>query len=155
MRVDDTRFETYLTPRSIALAALLLIAAAPPEHAKIRYVTDGDTFRLTSGERIRIAGIDAPETHADQAKCHAELALGDTAAARARALLDGRTVGIERVGRSYNRTVARVTLDGRDVATMFVADGIARWWPHHTPKPDWWGDTLDRPHAHARSDRRR
>jgi micrococcal nuclease len=29
-------------------------------------LTDGDTFRLESGERIRIAGIDAPETHRNQ-----------------------------------------------------------------------------------------
>lgn len=45
-------------------AALLLIAAAPPGQGRVGYVIDGDTFRLQSGERIRIAGIDAPETHA-------------------------------------------------------------------------------------------
>ena len=39
------------------------------------------------------------------------------AAARARALLDGRNVDINRVGRSYNRTVARVSLDGGDLAS--------------------------------------
>lgn len=78
------------TPRLAAFAALLPIAAARGEEAHVRYVTDGDTFRLTSGERIRIAGIDAPETHAGQAKCRAELALGEAAATRARAMLDGR-----------------------------------------------------------------
>ena len=124
-------------PRLVAIAALLLIAAAPAERAQVRYVTDGDTFRLTSGERIRIAGIDAPETHADQARCRAELVLGEAAATRARALLDGRTVTIVRVGRSYNRTVARVTLAGRDLATELVASDVARWWPRGAPKPDW------------------
>lgn len=102
-------------------------------------MTDGDTFRLTSGERIRIAGIDAPETHIDQAKCRAEAVLGEAAAASARTLLDGRTVGVERVGRSYNRTVARVTLGRDDLAALLVARGIARWWPRGTPKPDWCG----------------
>lgn len=125
------------TPRFAALATLLLIAAAPGEQARVRYVTDGDTFRLTSGERIRIAGIDAPETHADQAKCSAEMRLGQAAAAQARRLIDGRTVVIDRVGRSYNRTVARVTLDGRDLAGLLVAGGGARWWPRGAPKPDW------------------
>lgn len=60
-------------------AALLLIAAAPPDQGRVGYVIDGDTFRLESGERIRIAGIDAPETHAGQAKCKAEIALGRAA----------------------------------------------------------------------------
>ncbi|MFA6125359.1 MAG: thermonuclease family protein [Sphingomonas sp.] len=132
------------TPRLAAIAALLLIAAAPGEEARVRYVTDGDTFRLTSGERIRIAGIDAPETHADQARCRSEIALGEAAAARARALLDGRDVTIVRVGRSYNRTVAKVMLNGRDLATILVADGVARWWPRFAPKPDWCAGAPDR-----------
>jgi micrococcal nuclease len=52
----------------VGSAALLLIAAAPPDRARVGYVIDGDTFRLESGERIRIAGIDAPETRAEQAR---------------------------------------------------------------------------------------
>jgi micrococcal nuclease len=118
-------------------AALLLGAAAPAQTARVAYVVDGDTFRLASGERIRIAGIDAPETQRRQAKCAQELAAGRAATARARALLAGRTVGIERVGRSYNRTVARVELEGRDLATMLVQAGIAQWWPRGRPRPRW------------------
>jgi endonuclease YncB( thermonuclease family) len=120
-----------------AVAALMLIGNAPSDEGRVRYVTDGDTFRLASGERIRIAGIDAPETRADQAKCASELALGEAAAARARGLLDGQTVTIERVGRSYDRTVARVTVGGRDLASALVASGAARWWPRGTAKPNW------------------
>jgi endonuclease YncB( thermonuclease family) len=41
-------------------AALLLVAAAPLDQARVGYVIDGDTFRLESGERIHIAGIDTP-----------------------------------------------------------------------------------------------
>ena len=52
-------------------------------------------------------------------------------------LLDGRNVTIMRVGRSYNRTVARVTLAGRDVGSELVATGVARWWPRWPRKPDW------------------
>jgi endonuclease YncB( thermonuclease family) len=117
--------------------ALLLIAAAPPGQGRVGYVIDGDTFRLESGERIRIAGIDAPETHAGQAKCRGEIVLGRSATARARTLLDGRTVTITRVGRSYNHTVARVTLAGRNVGSELVASGVARWWPRWQRKPDW------------------
>ena len=122
---------------TLALASLALIGAAPSAQGTIRYVTDGDTFRLESGERIRIAGIDAPETHRDQAKCAREVVLGEAAAARARAWLDHRTVTFERFGKSYNRTVARVTLDGRDVGSALVAMGVAKWWPRYQAKPDW------------------
>ena len=44
---------------------MLLIAAAPSESARVGYVIDGDTFRPASGERIRIAGFDAPATDDD------------------------------------------------------------------------------------------
>ncbi len=123
---------------ALAIAALLLIAAAPaPQSGVVAWVTDGDTFRLESGERIRIAGIDAPETQPGNAKCSAELARGKQATRAAIVLLKGRTVEIERVGRSYNRTVARVRLDGRDLAETLVDKGIARWWPRGKAKPDW------------------
>lgn len=121
----------------LAPIALLALAATAPDQGEVRYVTDGDTFRLTSGERIRIAGIDAAETHADQAKCRAEIVQGEASAARLRVLIDGRTDGLTRVGRSYNGTVARLTVDGRDLAGQLVAVGAARWWPRGKPKPDW------------------
>lgn len=120
-------------------AALLLGAAAPPQPGRVAYVVDGDTFRLASGERIRIAGIDAPETQRGQAKCAREIAAGRAATARARAMLNGRTVQFRRVGRSYNRTVAKVSLDGGDLAARLVRSGIARWWPRGAPRPDWCG----------------
>lgn len=120
-------------------AALLLGAAAPAGQARVAHVTDGDTFRLASGERIRIAGIDAPETQRGQAKCGREIDAGRAATATARRLLAGRAVQLERLGRSYDRTVARVTLGGRDVAGELVRLGAARWWPRGARKPDWCG----------------
>lgn len=127
-----------------ARAALLFVcclssaSALPAATGKIRYVNDGDTFRLMSGERIRIADIDAPESRAGQAKCPAELARGKAATRQAKALLDGKTVRFERTGRSYNRTVARLTLDGRDLAARLISIGAARPWLRRQPKPDWY-----------------
>lgn len=112
-------------------------ASARADTGRVRYVTDGDTFRLTSGERIRIANIDAPEIHARQAKCRLEVERGEAASRRARSLLDGKVVTFERVGRSYNRTVARVRVDGRDLGEALIATGAARPWLRHRPKPDW------------------
>lgn len=129
--------------RVTASIAVLLAAAAAAgtparsERGTVRYVTDGDTFRLTSGERIRIANIDAPETQPRQAKCRLEIERGEAASRRARTLLDGRVVTFERVGRSYNRTVARVRLNGRDLGETLVAMGAARPWLRPQPKPDW------------------
>lgn len=124
-----------------ALLAVTLIAAKNSERGVVRYVTDGDTFRLTSGERIRIAGIDAPEAQAGQAKCRAELKRGQASTAQARALLADRTVIFQRIGRSYNRTVAKVYVNGRDLAAILVEAGAARWWPRGEAKPDWCGST--------------
>jgi endonuclease YncB( thermonuclease family) len=123
---------------AVTVATLALPATASAQNSgRVAYVTDGDTFRLANGERIRIAGIDAPETQARQARCRAELALGQEATRRARALLAGQTVRIVRVGRSYDRTVANVRLDGRDVAAELVRIGAARWWPRRGPRPNW------------------
>lgn len=117
--------------RAAYCAALLLSAAAPPETGRVAHVIDGDTVRLESNERIRIAGIDAPETRNGQAKCPAEATRGKVATQRAAAMLEGRSVTIVRVGRSYKRTVAR----------ELVQIGVARWWPRGEAKPNWCAGT--------------
>lgn len=133
-------------PKLLFRLAFLCIAAAPAnaqdrsDHGVVAWVADGDTFRLVSGERIRIARIDAPETQVGQAKCSREIERGKAATTRARGLLQGRAVDFVRVGRSHNRTVARVSLEGRDLGDLLVAQGIARTWPPYSAKPDWCRD---------------
>lgn len=124
----------------LAAAMMMPAAGAAADYdgsGRVAWVTDGDTFRLESGERIRIARIDAPETHRDQAKCAGEVALGMRAKDQATALLAGRDVSFHRVGRSYARTVATVVLEGHDLGAELVRRGIAAWWPRGRPKPDW------------------
>lgn len=104
---------------------------------RVAWVTDGDTFRLESDERIRIARIDAPETHREQAKCAVEVQRGVRARRQVQALLGAREVSFHRVGRSYNRTVATVILDGEDLGTKLVRTGAATWWSRGRPKSDW------------------
>lgn len=136
-RVRNGRRASLARRAILVIIAWPLLAAAAQDTARIRHVIDGDTFVLESGERIRIAGIDAPETHVGQAKCRDEIARGEKATRKARALLAGQRVGIDRVGRSYGRTVARVSLNGRDVARDLVSRGAARGWPRGAPRPDW------------------
>jgi micrococcal nuclease len=139
---------TAIVRRMRRLASVLGLAAAMmfptiaiardhKDTGRIAWVTDGDTFRLESGERIRIARIDAPETLRDQAKCSAEIELGLRAKDRATSLLTGRDVTFRGIGRSYDRTVATVMLDGRDLGSELVRMGVAAWWPRGRPKPDW------------------
>ena len=151
--VDDARQSAPGTAiavsmfRAVALTALIAAtpipapagAAGGDDSGRVACVTDGDTFRLESGERIRIAGIDAPETHRYQAKCAGEIVLGLRSKDRAMSLLTGREVRFRRVGRSYRRTVATVTIDGRDLGRELVGLGVAVWWPRGRPKPTWCG----------------
>lgn len=89
-------------------------------------VIDGDTFRV-GGVKIRIADIDAPETH--PSRCAREAELGAAATRRLHALLNGGTVRLHRVDREadrYGRKLRTVSVDGRGVGDMLVAEGLAR-----------------------------
>jgi endonuclease YncB( thermonuclease family) len=86
---------------------------------------DGDTIAL-GPERIRIIGLDTPETF--HARCDAERVLGYQAAGRLQRLLNTRRVQIERTGKSdrYRRSLARVFVGSEDVAVILIREGLAR-----------------------------
>ncbi len=91
-------------------------------------VVDGDTLWL-GGEKIRVADIDAPETH--DPRCAAERALGDRATRRLRQLLNEGAVSLESVDRDqdrYGRKLRIVMVDGRSVGGTLVDEGLARWY---------------------------
>lgn len=92
-------------------------------------VHDGDTFRCATGERVRLAGIEANELSGG---CHlprcAPLS-GIQARGIAEQLLDQQTVRCQAVGQSYRRIVASCTLRGRDVGCELVGRGAAVEWP--------------------------
>ncbi|WP_439814000.1 thermonuclease family protein [Zavarzinia sp. CC-PAN008] len=93
--------------------------------AEIR-VIDGDTIDL-GGERIRLLGIDTPEL---RARCPQEL---DRARAARRRVVDlvaqCGVGGVERAGRDRaGRTLAHVTVCGRDLGTILLDEGYARAW---------------------------
>lgn len=94
-------------------------------------VTDGDTIRC-GDERIRITGIDAPETRA--CRRGRQCVPGDGAASRRamQASLEGKSLSIVRLGRDrYGRTLAVVYADGVNVACAQLEAGqafyIGRW----------------------------
>jgi endonuclease YncB( thermonuclease family) len=88
------------------------------------YVIDGDTFAMGS-QTVRVAGIDAPETH--PSRCADEARLGLAATQKLRQLLGSGTVRVsgEKIDK-YGREVREVTVGGRDVAEIMIGEGLAR-----------------------------
>lgn len=88
------------------------------------YVIDGDTFSY-GGQRIRIAGIDAPETHPP--RCMEEARLGLAATAKLKQLLGSGTVTISGSGHDqYGRELREVRVNGQDVSAAMISAGLAR-----------------------------
>lgn len=94
-------------------------------------VIDGDTIKLGS-RKVRIIGIDAPETH--PSNCAEEARLGEAATAKLQTLLNQGP--FEMVGRSFNdrdrygrglRALSRVRSDGgtQSIAEDMRASGLA------------------------------
>ena len=90
-------------------------------------VVDGDTIYL-DGDKIRIAGIDAPETH--DYDCPSELDRGTRAASRLQALLNSggavTLTSIERDEDKYGRKLRNVAVGGADVGETLIGEGLAR-----------------------------
>ena len=92
----------------------------------INCVVDGDTFYI-GGDKVRIAGIDAPETHPP--RCAEEAQLGNAATERLQALLNSGAVTMTSIDRDrdvYGRLLRNVQVDGADVGEALIADGVAR-----------------------------
>jgi len=77
-------------------------------YRKVKKVIDGDTFqtyRKTNGSNfVRIANKDAPEKHQFG---------GSEATARLKRQIQGKTVTLQPVGKSYSRVVAKVRCNRR------------------------------------------
>ena len=95
---------------------------------RVGYVYDGDTVEmLCDGEKrmARLLGFDTPETKAP--KCAAEAAWGHRATQWMRALVQRPDVALYPQGLDkYGRTLVRMTVGGKDVAQIMVAEGLAR-----------------------------
>jgi endonuclease YncB( thermonuclease family) len=92
----------------------------------VRSVTDGDTFRCTSGTRVRLSSIDAPEMPGS-CRPGRNCAPGNPYAAKAalQRLIGGRTVQCEKVGMSYDRVAAWCSANGMDLSCAMVRGGYA------------------------------
>jgi micrococcal nuclease len=93
-------------------------------------VVDGDTIWY-QGEKIRMAGYDAPETHTNLCGGQAERRLGKKTTARLVEILNSGDVVFDRVGSDrYGRTLANFYVHGQSLADILVSEGLARYWPN-------------------------
>jgi endonuclease YncB( thermonuclease family) len=103
------------------------IKAAVGQRFKCRVasITDGDTLRCADGTRVRIAGIDAPET--SDCRSGRQCVAGDAQASKRSlaALAGGQMLTCEPVGTSYNRVVAFCSAGGVDLSCAQVRAGQA------------------------------
>lgn len=112
------------------VAALVATAAAADFSGRVVAVADGDTITVRDGARdvhVRLWGIDAPERGQPWSK-RARDALVARALRR-----DARVV--ERGVDAYGRTLARVSVDGTDLAEAQLRDGWAWVFRRYTDDP--------------------
>lgn len=114
----------------LALAATL--ALCPAQGVRVDCVVDGDTLWL-GREKARIANIDTPELHSP--KCPSERALAIAARNRLHALLQTPFVVWRGSQDRYGRTLVRITVEGRDVGEVLVAEKHAR--PYRGKREPW------------------
>lgn len=113
-------------PVTTLLAAATFALCAPGPRTTC--VVDGDTFWL-DGEKVRIADINAPETHG--AACSSEAARGAAATRRLIVLLNAGPFQLETNGRThdrYGRLLRTVTRRGQSLGGQLVAEGLAEPW---------------------------
>ena len=106
---------------TIFAAAFGTAGGAEPKTWRVVSVHDGDTVRcLDDGNtehKIRLTGIDAPETGQP---------FGTVSRDHLRQLVLRREVVVHEQGKDkYGRTLARLEVDGKDVAATMVAEGLA------------------------------
>jgi micrococcal nuclease len=99
------------------------LASPAGESATVAYVNDGDTLRTTSGRRVRLLQIDAPELHGD---CFGKAAL----ASLRRLAPKGARVTLVRdpaldATDSYGRELRYVFVSGTNVNVALVREGAA------------------------------
>ena len=91
-------------------------------------VVDGDTIWI-EGRKVRIADIDAPETH--EYRCSSEKALGDRATQRLIELVNSGPVTMRTIDRDedrYGRKLRIVMVNGTSVGDTLVGEGLARYY---------------------------
>ncbi len=111
--------------RALTIALCLLATPALADVAGVASVIDGDTIEV-HGQRIRLHGIDAPESRQLCRLDGKPWQCGKDAANALAEKIARRPVTCEDLGRDrYKRMVARCTVAGEDLGEWMVSEGLA------------------------------
>jgi endonuclease YncB( thermonuclease family) len=94
----------------------------------VNCVVDGDTAWI-NGVKVRVADIDAPETHPP--RCPQEADLGDRATKRLAELMNASPFELQSVDRDedrYGRKLRILVRNGQSLGGQLVSEGLARTW---------------------------
>ncbi len=100
--------------------------ALPPSGILVTKVIDGDTFEIEDGKRVRILGVDTPETKDPRKPVQC---FGKEASNKNKELLEGKRVILEKDitdKDKYNRLLRFVYLPLEDGSLLFVNDYLIR-----------------------------
>lgn len=93
-------------------------------------VIDGDTIRLSNGERVRLLNIDTPEMP-PRSQCESERLLALEATARLKSLMRGGDVVLYPGPADrdrYGRLLRRAEINGVDLGEQLIREGLAQRW---------------------------
>jgi endonuclease YncB( thermonuclease family) len=137
-RAAPSRYADRASGWLTGIAALAIGAAAVLHWPAPIRIVDGDTVDRR-GLRYRLVGFDAPEIR--RAKCPSERAAGRAAAARlAQVIASAETVQLVPVRLRldvFGRILARLEVDGRDVAAIAIAEGWGVPHDGRSKRRDW------------------
>lgn len=137
--VDDPQSVDAREPGRRVLEAPTAVESLKPSAVRGRFtichtgggidcVVDGDTIWVR-GEKIRVADIDAPETHSPG--CSYEADLGDRATHRLAELVNNGPFELRTLDRDvdrYGRKLRILERNGRSLGAQLVSEGLARTW---------------------------
>ena len=138
MRKSEIKQEKEMLFFGIVLLTLVILLSHPifqrfddyydTSEVIVFRVIDGDTFELEDGTRIRLIGIDTPESVSpDESK---NTVYGTIASDFTKSLIEGRTVTLEYdidLTDEYGRTLAYVYLENRQMLQeVLLKEGYAR-----------------------------
>ena len=105
----------------LIICGLILAITISAQTVKVTHVSDGDSFIISTRERVRMIGINAPEL-ADK--------FGPESREHLARLIRGKSVTLERDPQNddrdiHGRLLRFVSLDGADINLRMIADGYA------------------------------
>jgi len=115
-----------LTLLILAYTGGILASSPDGKLVRVKWVADGDTVVLLSGEKVRLIGIDAPETHHPEKPVEP---FGTEAAEYLRQLVEGKEVFLvldQKHKDEYGRTLGYLFLGDLFVNAHLVKEGYAR-----------------------------